>query len=77
MFAQLLKAIWSPAVIKSGETLAKEGAVTLSYVAKAARTGSGFSETTKSIAGYVLSHPEASKEAKHLAAAILGTLSKG
>lgn len=77
MFAQLLKTLWSPAVIKGSEALAKESAVALGYVAKAARTGSGFSETTKSIAGYVLSHPEATREAKHLAAAILGTLSKG
>lgn len=76
MFAQILKALWSPAVIKGSETLAKESAVALGYVVKAAKTGSGFSDTTKSIAGYILSHPEATKEAKHLAAAILGTLSK-
>lgn len=67
MFTQLLKTLWSPAVIKGSETLAKESAMALGYVAKAARTRSD----------YALSHPEVTREAKHLAAAILGTLSKG
>lgn len=48
-----------------------------------ARAGTGlgvanaFSPTTKTIAGTTLSDPAASEAAKALAAAILGTLSKG
>lgn len=91
MFAQLLKAIWTPAAIKGSETLAKESVafltrngpnfareseIALKYVAKAAHVSGGFSQTTKSLAGTILRNPLASPEAKKLAAAILGTLSK-